>query len=69
MVFKKKKKVTRYFHFSVETATHEMSGYAKGTDTLLGIIEECTSTLGYGIEFSIREISKEEYEKVEENEN
>ena len=40
MVFKKKKKVTRYFHFSVETATHEMSGYAEGTDTLLGIIEE-----------------------------
>ena len=68
-MFKRSKKATRYFHFSVETSTHEMSGYAKGTDTLLGIIEECTSTLGYGIEFSIREISKEEYEKVEENEN
>ena len=46
-----------------------MSGYAEGTDTLLGIIEECTNTLGYGIEISVSEISKEEYEKIKENED
>lgn len=68
-MFKKKKKATRYFHFSVETPTHEISGYAEGTDTLLGIIEECTNTLGYGIEISVSEISKEEYEKIKENED
>ena len=68
-MFKKKKKATRYFHFSVETATHEMSGYVEGTDTLLGIIEECTWGLGYGIEISVSEISKEEYENVKENED
>lgn len=44
-------------------------GYAEGTDTLLGIIEECTNTLGYGIEISVSEISKEEYEKIKENED
>ena len=68
-MLKKKKKATRYFHFSVETPTHEISGYAEGTDILLGIIEECTSILGYGIEISISEISKEEYEKIKETED
>ena len=65
----RKKKPTRYFHFSLDTPTHELSGYISGTDTLLGVIEECTSSFGYGVEFVIREVREEEYLTAEENDD
>ena len=61
MMFNKSKKATRYFHFSIDTPTHEVSGYVSGTDTLCGVIEECTETFGYGIEITIREVSEQEF--------
>ena len=68
-MFSKDKETTRYFHFSIDTPTHEVSGYISGTDTLCGIIEECTETFGYGIDITIHEISEQDYNSAKEAEN
>ena len=62
---KKVKKEERYFHFSVDTPTHDVSCYVSGTDTLLEVISNFTKEFGYGIEFSITEVSKEVFDNAE----
>jgi hypothetical protein len=59
------KKEERYFYFSVDTPTHEVSCYVSGSDTLLEMMADFTEEFGYGIEFNITEVSKEEFENAE----
>lgn len=58
-------KEKRYFYFSVDTPTHDVSCYVSGTDTLLEMMSDFTKELGYGIEFSITEVSKEVFDNAE----
>ena len=60
-----KQKEERYFYFSVDTPTHDVSCYVSGTDTLLEVISNFTKEFGYGIEFSITEVSKEVFDNAE----
>jgi hypothetical protein len=59
------KKEERYFYFSVDTPTHDVSCYVSGTDTLLEIISEITKEFGYGVEINITEVSKEVFNNAE----
>lgn len=61
-------KEKRYFYFSVDTPTHDVSGYVSGADTLLEVMSDFTKEFGYGIEFNITEVSKEVFENAERNE-
>ena len=60
----KSKKSTRYFYFEVEDDNFEISTYIKGENTLLSLMKEFVDTYSYDIEFTIREVSKEEFEKA-----
>lgn len=60
----KSKKSTRYFYFEVEDDNFEVSTYIKGENTLLSLMKEFVDTYSYDIEFTIREVSKEEFEKA-----
>lgn len=62
---KKVKKAERYFYFSVDTPTHEFSCYVLGTDHLLEMMSDFTKEFGYGIEFNITEVSKEDFDNAE----
>jgi hypothetical protein len=58
------KKEERYFYFSIDTPTHDVSCYVSGTDTLLEMMSDFTKEFGYGIEFNITEVSKEVFENA-----
>lgn len=59
-----KLKSTRYFYFESEDENFEISTYIKGERTLLALMKEFVDTYSYDIEFTIREVSKEEFEKA-----
>lgn len=61
----KSKKSTRYFYFEVEDENFEVSSYVKGENTLLDLMKEFVDKYTYDIEFTVREVSKEEYERAE----
>lgn len=68
---RKAKKVTnneaeRYFNLKCEDAKYEASCTVKGGDTLLGVMEEFRKNFGFGIEFNITEITKEEFDSIKE---
>ena len=60
-----KQKEERYFYISVDTPTYEFSCYVLGGDTLLEVISDFTENFGYGIEFNITEVSKEDFDDAE----
>jgi hypothetical protein len=61
----KKMQKQRYFYISVDIPTYEFSCYVSGEDTLLEIISDFTENFGYGIEFNITEVSKEDFDNAE----
>lgn len=63
-LIKKFKKPIRYFYFETEDENFEISTYIKGEKTLLALMSEFVDTYSYDIEFTIREVSKEEFEKA-----
>lgn len=63
-LLKKFKKPTRYFYFESEDENFEISTYIKGEKTLLALMAEFVDQYSYDIEFTIREVSKEEFEKA-----
>lgn len=69
MFNKDTKKSERYFHFSVDTPTHEISCYVSGAETLLEVISDFTENFGYGLEFNITEVSKETFDQAEDFED
>ncbi len=58
-------KEKRCFRISVDTPTHNVSCCVSGTDTLLEMMSEFTKEFGYGIEFNITEVSKEDFDNAE----
>lgn len=58
-------KEERYFYFSIDTPTHDVSCYVSGTDTLLEMMSDFTKEFGYGIEFNITEVSKGVFKNAE----
>jgi hypothetical protein len=57
-------KSTRYFYFESEDENYLVSTYIKGEKTLLALMAEFVDKYSYDIEFTIREVSKEEFEKA-----
>lgn len=71
-LFKKKNKTAfgndnRYFTVKCEDAKYEASCTVKGGDTLLGVMEEFRKNFGFDIEFSVTEITKEEFDDIKED--
>jgi hypothetical protein len=62
-LIKKFKKPTRYFYFEAIKDGDKVRSYVIGEDPLLDLIKEFASTHGYKIDFTIREISKEDFTK------
>lgn len=71
-LFKKKNKLSsnndnRYFVVKCEDAKYEASCTLRGGDTLLGILDEFRKKFGYGIEFTVTEITKKEFDNIKED--
>lgn len=71
-LFKKKNKIAsdndnRYFTVKCEDDKYEASCTVKGGDTLLGVMEKFRKNFGFGIGFSITEITKEEFDDMKED--
>lgn len=62
-----KTKPKRYFYFAVnEEKYRKYSGYILGTEKLNSFISSFTKQYGYGIDFTVREVTKEEFESVKD---